>query len=67
VFNTLFLTRKEALTTMVWLVLREHAADMSCTNLGAYVEAFSAHIDSYLSSCSYKPRIARAYLHFNKR
>jgi hypothetical protein len=67
VFDTIFLPKKEALITMAELVLRKHAADMSCTNLGAYMEAFSAHTGSYLSSSSYKPRIARAYSRFNER
>jgi hypothetical protein len=67
VFNTVFLNKKEALITMVLFVLRKHAACMSGTNLGVYVEAFSAHTSTYLSSSSYKPRIARASLSFNKR
>jgi hypothetical protein len=67
VFKTTFLTKKEALITMVYVVLRKHAACMSGTNLGAYVEVFSAHTCTYLSSSSYKPRLARASLRSNKR
>jgi hypothetical protein len=52
---------------MVRVVLRKHAACMSGTNLGAYVEVFSAQTGTYLSSSSYKPRLARASLRFNKR
>jgi hypothetical protein len=59
VFNTTFLTKKETLITIVWLVLRNHAAGMSCMNLGAYVETFSALTDTHLSSSSYKTRLAR--------
>jgi hypothetical protein len=40
---------------------------MSGTNLGAYVGVFSAHTGTYLSSSSYKPRLARASLRFTKR
>jgi hypothetical protein len=66
VFNTTFLTKKDALITMEQLVLRVHAACMSGTNLGAYVEVFSARTGTYISSSSYKPRLARASLRFNK-
>jgi hypothetical protein len=66
VFNTRLLTNKAALITMVYVDLRKHAACMSGTNLGAYVEVFSTHTGTYLSSSSYKPRLARASLRFNK-
>jgi hypothetical protein len=51
---------------MVYFVLRNLAACMSGTNLGAYVEVFRAHTSTYLSSSSYKPRLARASLRFNE-
>jgi hypothetical protein len=38
-----------------------YAACMRCMNLGPYVKAFSAHTGTYLSSSSYKQRIARAF------
>jgi hypothetical protein len=66
-FNTTSLPQKEALITIVWLVIRKHASCLSCMNLGAYVEAFSAHTGTYLSFSSYKPRLARASLCFNRR
>jgi hypothetical protein len=67
VLDTTFLTTKEAQITMVWSVLRNHAACMRYMNLAAYMEAFSAHAGAYLSSGSYKPRLARASLRSNKR
>ena len=65
-FLTLFISKKETLITMMCLVLCKHAPCMCCTNLGAMQEAFRADRVTYLSSSSYKPRLARASLRFNK-
>jgi hypothetical protein len=63
-FNTTFLTNKRALITMLWLFLRNLVACMRYMNLGAYVAAFSVHTGTYLSSSSYKLRLAYASLCF---
>jgi hypothetical protein len=45
---------------------KKNAADMSCTNLGACMEAHSAHTGVYLSSSSYEPRLVRVVLRSRK-